>query len=112
MCGIPVIRRVVEHPVIVERNKLPPPKPLPLMLTKKVGSSASSDAGTQEAASQEPCGARGGETHQDPGGASPEAGDEQVLGAEATLRPTWADNLVREQMAKRKLAHEMRNEER
>ena len=36
----------------------------------------------------------------------------QVLGAEATLRPTWADNLVREQMAKRKLAHEMRNEER
>ena len=30
----------------------------------------------------------------------------------ATLRPTWADNLVREQMAKRKLAHEMRNEER
>lgn len=79
MCGIPVIRRVVEHPVIVERNKLPPPKPLPLMLTKKVGSSASSDAGTQEAASQEPCGARGGETHQDPGGASPEAGDEAEL---------------------------------
>lgn len=36
----------------------------------------------------------------------------QVLGAEATLRPTWADNLVREQMAKWKLAHEMRNEER
>ena len=32
----------------------------------------------------------------------------QVLGA----GPTWADNLVREQMAKRKLAHEMRNEER
>ena len=27
---------MVEHPVIVERNKLPPPKPLPLMLTKKV----------------------------------------------------------------------------
>ena len=28
--------RVIEHPVLVERNKLPPPKPLPLMLTKKV----------------------------------------------------------------------------
>ena len=27
---------MIEHPVIVERNKLPPPKPLPLMLTKKV----------------------------------------------------------------------------
>lgn len=32
-----VTRSVIEHPVIVERNKLPPPKPLPLMLTKKVG---------------------------------------------------------------------------
>ena len=30
------ICRVIEHPVLVERNKLPPPKPLPLMLTKKV----------------------------------------------------------------------------
>lgn len=31
-----LISRVIEHPVVVERNKLPPPKPLPLMLTKKV----------------------------------------------------------------------------
>lgn len=27
---------VIEHPIPVERNKLPPPKPLPLMLTKSV----------------------------------------------------------------------------
>ena len=36
----------------------------------------------------------------------------QVLGSEATLKPTWADQLVREQIEKRKLAHQMRNEER
>lgn len=35
--GVRIRRSVIEHPVIVERNKLPPPKPLPLMLTKKVG---------------------------------------------------------------------------
>ena len=36
----------------------------------------------------------------------------QILGSEATLKPTWADQLVREQIEKRKLAHQLRNEER
>lgn len=31
-----LIDSVIEHPIPVERNKLPPPKPLPLMLTKAV----------------------------------------------------------------------------
>ena len=111
---------MVEHPVIVERNKLPPPKPLPLMLTKKVR--VLSSPPTQERKKQR---RKNRAEREEEKRIKIQAGllpkpemklnyrnFKQVLGAEATLRPTWADNLVREQMAKRKLAHEMRNEER
>ena len=35
-----------------------------------------------------------------------------MLGTEALIKPTWADNLVKEQIEKRKLAHQLRNEAR
>ncbi|KAK8823863.1 hypothetical protein WA538_001153, partial [Blastocystis sp. DL] len=105
-----ITKEVVEHPVIVERNKLPPPKPLPLMLTKK---ERKKQRRKNRAEREEE------KRIKIQAGLLPKPemklnyrNFKQVLGAEATLRPTWADNLVREQMAKRKLAHEMRNEER